>query len=200
VNEVSEPIRGDQTFSVGPLAVAVLVDRSGADDALASISWTWVFTAAALFLAIIFALIIGHQILRPISEIEEGLLRIMNGDWTHRFDVRSSELGGLSYRINQLMSSLLGDEEEAEPGSEAASEAEAPAAADPKETRYQELYQKFQAAQRQVGQQPGSVSYADFRARLVDNEQKILQKNAGRSVDFELLVANNQITFKPIIK
>jgi len=34
----------------------------------------------------------------------------------------------------------------------------------------------------------------------VDNEKKILEKNPGKQVEFEIVVQGNQITFKPIIK
>ncbi len=49
-----------------------------------------------------------------VEEIEEGVLRIINGDVTHRFEVRSSEFGGLAYRVNQLVAVLTGEEEETE--------------------------------------------------------------------------------------
>jgi HAMP domain-containing protein len=176
--------------------MVVLVDKSHAMAALSSMWLVWLFTGAAFLIAIIAALIIASGLLRPITQIEDGLLRIMNGDWTHRFDVQSAELGGLSYRINQLMAALLGDEEEGE-----AMDAEGGGApADPREAYYQQLFEKFQAAQKQIKQDPNAVSFADFRARLVDNEKKILEKNPGKQVEFEIVVQGNQITFKPIIK
>jgi hypothetical protein len=46
--------------------------------------------------------------------IEEGLLKIINGAYDYRFDVESDEVGGLSYRINQLVGVLTGEEEENE--------------------------------------------------------------------------------------
>lgn len=198
INSAGQIARDDTGFAVGPLAVTVLVDKRPSIEAMSTVGWTWVFTAAAAILAIVFALLLAHHFIKPITQIEDGLLRLMNGDWTHRFDVRSAEVGGLSYRINQLMASLLGDEEEAEPGSEAA--ADAGMSADPAEARYRDLYARFQAAQRQVGQDPAGTSYEDFRARIVDNEQKILQKNPGRHVDFDIVVSGGQITFKPIVR
>ncbi|NMC71375.1 MAG: hypothetical protein GYA57_15090, partial [Myxococcales bacterium] len=194
-NDVGQITRDDPSFAVGYLAMIVLVDKTHAMAALSSMWLVWLLTAVAFVIAIIAALVIAHGLLRPITQIEDGLLRIMNGDWTHRFDVQSAELGGLSYRINQLMAALLGDEEEGE----AMADDEA-AAADPREAYYQQLYEKFQAAQKQIKQDPNAVSFADFRARLVDNEKKILEKNPGKQVEFEILVQGSQITFKPIIK
>ena len=195
-NSVGQIARGDASFAVGPVAIATLVDKTRAMEVLDTIWQIWVFTGIAFLLAIVAALVLARSFLRPITLIEDGLLRIMNGDWTHRFDVRSAEVGGLSYRINQLMAALLGDEEEGEmePGGEE------PVQADPRDGYYQGLYAKFQAAQQQIKQDPSSVSFADFKARLVENERKILEKNPGKQVEFEILVQNNQITFKPIVK
>jgi hypothetical protein len=90
------------------------------------------------------------------------------------------------------MAALLGDEEEE--GAMVGGEE------DPREVYYRQLYEKFQAAQVQIRQDPNSVSYTDFRARLVENERKILEKNPGKQVEFEIVVAGNQITFRPILK
>lgn len=48
---------------------------------------------------------------RPIEEIEESLLKIINGDRNHRINVEHPELGGIVYRVNQLISELTGEEE-----------------------------------------------------------------------------------------
>jgi HAMP domain-containing protein len=194
INASGTITRGDASFSVGPLAIASLVDKTQAMEILSTIWQVWIFAGAAFLLAIVAALILARGFLRPITQIEDGLLRIMNGDWTHRFEVKSAELGGLSYRINQLMAALLGDEEEGEAMEGAEAET------DPREAYYQQLYLKFQDAQKQIKQDPASVSYADFRARLMENERKILDKNPGKQVDFDILVQGNQITFKPILK
>jgi methyl-accepting chemotaxis protein len=192
VNGTGKLVREDASFAIGPVAIAVLVDKTHVKEALSTIWQVWIFTGVAFVICIIVALLLAQSFIRPITLIEDGLLRIMNGDWTHRFDVRSAELGGLSYRINQLMAALLGDEEEE--GAMVGGEE------DPREVYYRQLYEKFQAAQVQIRQDPNSVSYTDFRARLVENERKILEKNPGKQVEFEIVVAGNQITFRPILK
>ena len=55
----------------------------------------------------------GH-FLAPVEQIEEGILRVINGDTEHRFEVRSTEFGGLAYRVNQLVAELTGEEETTE--------------------------------------------------------------------------------------
>ena len=61
------------------------------------------FTMLCLFVV---GILLGGHFMKPVIEIEEGVLRIINGDTDYRFDVVSDEVGGLSYRINQLVNVL----------------------------------------------------------------------------------------------
>jgi hypothetical protein len=58
--------------------------------------------------------LLGNYISKPISEIEEGLLLIMNGQQDLRFDLEHDELGGLTSRMNSLLNSILGVPEDQE--------------------------------------------------------------------------------------
>jgi len=51
---------------------------------------------------------LGNYVSRPIAELEEGLLLVINGQRDLRFDLEHDELGGLTSRINALLGSLLG--------------------------------------------------------------------------------------------
>jgi hypothetical protein len=62
----------------------------------------------------VYNILMANYLLQPIEQIEEGLLRIINGDRDHRIEVQHAELGGIVYRINQLVSELTGAEEEAD--------------------------------------------------------------------------------------
>jgi hypothetical protein len=73
-----------------------------------------VLTILVLFAVFIMGMMLTKHFLRPIMAIEEGLLKIINGAYDYRFDVESDEVGGLSYRINQLVGVLTGEEEESE--------------------------------------------------------------------------------------
>ncbi len=73
-----------------------------------------VFMGVACLIVIIGGMLLGGHFLKPVMEIEEGLLKVINGEYDYRFDVKSSEVGGLSYRINQLVGVLTGEEEEEE--------------------------------------------------------------------------------------
>lgn len=48
---------------------------------------------------------------KPIEQIEDGLLQIINGNREHRINVEHAELGGIVYRVNQLVSELTGVDE-----------------------------------------------------------------------------------------
>ena len=64
-----------------------------------------------LFLIIAAGIMLGNYFMKPVMDIEEGLLKIINGDYEYRFDVESSEVGGLSYRINQLVNVFTDQDE-----------------------------------------------------------------------------------------
>ncbi|MBN2801663.1 MAG: hypothetical protein JXR91_01075 [Deltaproteobacteria bacterium] len=68
---------------------------------------------SGLLLVIVAGIILGNYFMKPVMAIEEGLLKIINGEYDYRFDVKSSEVGGLSYRINQLVN-VFTDQEESE--------------------------------------------------------------------------------------
>jgi hypothetical protein len=67
-----------------------------------------------LFLVLVGGVLLGNYISKPISEIEEGLLLIMNGQQDLRFDLEHDELGGLTSRMNSLLNSILGVPEDQE--------------------------------------------------------------------------------------
>jgi len=72
------------------------------------------FALGGALVVVIIGFILSWHFLKPVEEIEEGVLRIINGDIEHRFEVHSSEFGGLAYRVNQLVAALTGEEEESE--------------------------------------------------------------------------------------
>jgi len=61
-----------------------------------------------LFLVVVGGIMLGNYVSRPIAELEEGLLLVINGQRDLRFDLEHDELGGLTSRINALLGSLLG--------------------------------------------------------------------------------------------
>ncbi len=68
----------------------------------------------ALVLMILYNLFLANYLLQPIETIEEGLLRVISGEQNHRIELQHAELGGVVYRVNQLLQQLSGEEEESD--------------------------------------------------------------------------------------
>lgn len=68
----------------------------------------WGVVALGLVLVAIVGAALGAYISRPVSQLEEGLLTIINGQTDMRFELEHEELGGLVSRINSLLNSLTG--------------------------------------------------------------------------------------------
>jgi hypothetical protein len=75
-------------------------------------------TKVILALTLVFSLVViaygfmlGNSIVRPIEEIEEGVLAVINGNTELRLETNNPELGGLAYRINQLLNVFTGVQE-----------------------------------------------------------------------------------------
>jgi hypothetical protein len=69
-------------------------------------------TLLGLILVIASGWLLGNYITRPINVLEEGLLAILNGQADKRFQLDHPDLGGLAFRIDQLLNQLMGVEED----------------------------------------------------------------------------------------
>ena len=105
------PLPGVQESSINYMLFASIDD---ARKPLDGFSVIFILMCIAAILVIITGWILGNHFINPVVQIEEGLLRVINGDFKYRFEVRSAEVGGLCYRINQLIGVLTGEEEEEE--------------------------------------------------------------------------------------
>jgi len=99
----------DSGYVVLANATAALEPVGGANRIL------WITVLAAV-LAAILGIVLGNHFLKPVEQIEESVLRVINGDTQHRIEIKSTELGGLAYRINQLIGEMLGETEEDDEG------------------------------------------------------------------------------------
>ena len=91
------------------VAYAVIADRARASSAASDA------TNIILMLTLVFALVVlgygfmvGNSIVKPIEQIEEGVLAVINGNTDVRLDTTNPDLGGLAYRINQLLNVFTG--------------------------------------------------------------------------------------------
>ncbi len=92
----------------------IMGSENQATSSLSSLYVLLVLMVVILLGVFAVGMILTNHFLRPVMDIEEGLLKVINGEYNYRFDVKSSEVGGLSYRINQLVGVLTGEEEEEE--------------------------------------------------------------------------------------
>lgn len=157
---------------------------------------------------------LGNYVSRPIAMLEEGLLAILNGQTDKRFELDHAELGGLAFRIDQLLNQLMGVEEDttddegrvskaptaanfgealsvdksggaAGPGQVPANVDAARLAAEPADAYYARLYNEYIRAKRALGEQTDHITDAAFRSRIQGMEQDAATKH-GRPVRYHV--------------
>ena len=168
-------------------------------------------TALGLILVIAAGWFLGNYISRPIAALEEGLLAILNGQTDKRFELDHADLGGLAFRIDQLLNQLMGVEEDNtdeegrvskaptaanfgdamsvdKSGQHAAAVGEVDAgklAAEPTDAYYARLYREYIAAKKALGEQVDHITDAAFKSRIQGMEQDAANKH-GRPVRYHV--------------
>jgi hypothetical protein len=168
--------------------------------------------ALGLVLVIAGGWFLGNYISRPLATLEEGLLAILNGQTEKRFDLDHAELGGLAFRIDQLLNQLMGVEEDntdeqgrvsKAPSAAAYNDAslsldrtgQGPAvnlAQEPPDQYYARLYGEYIAAKRSLGEQVDHITDAAFRSRIQGMEQEAQGKH-GRPVRYQVQVNGREV-------
>ena len=64
----------------------------------------------------VYGSIVANSLIKPLEQIEEDILGVINGQTNRRVEVQSDEFGGLAYRINQLINLFTGVAEEDDEG------------------------------------------------------------------------------------
>jgi hypothetical protein len=117
------PLAGDQFIGITarlpmsnslPVAYAVLGNRTEAMDPATRANVIVYLLILSALLVTVYGFAVGTSIMKQIESIEEGVLAVINGRTDLRLETGSPELGGLAYRINQLINILTGTEEESE--------------------------------------------------------------------------------------
>ena len=152
-----------------------------------------------------------QYISRPISEIEDGLLAIINGRTDLRFQIEHAELGGLVFRLNSLLNQLFGVQEDETDEQGRASRA--PQAAsfedalsvderiasmsgeeagdvqglrdEPDKAYYSRLCDEYIEAKRNIGDPVDHITREAFKARIVASEKDLAEKH-GKRVRYKL--------------
>ena len=215
--------KDDVHFAAAPLdgfgekkTAVVAVAPTSLLDGASSVPWS-ILGAMALGLVLVVAggWFLGNYISRPIAMLEEGLLAILNGQSDKRFELDHAELGGLAFRIDQLLNQLMGVEEDNTDADGRVSKAPSPAAFDnsysvdraapgapagapvalaqePAEQYYARLYQEYIAAKRSLGEPVDHITDAAFRSRIQGMEQEAATKH-GRPVRYQVQVNGREV-------
>lgn len=221
---------GDYVFGAIPVTgytgqSAVLV--AGVASSLVSSVWgvLWPVLAVAglgVVLVIIAGNLLGNYISGPVSELEDGLLAIINGNSDLRFQIEHDELGGLVFRINSLLNALMGVPEDttdeqgrpshgprAQDFQEALSVDEsavagtadpsvaAALAQEPPEQYYRRLFKEYISAKRQLGDPVDHITFDAFTGKIKSSEQEMSQKH-GRPVRYEVQLRGNAVVLNAV--
>jgi len=98
------------------VAYVVMFNRSTLGEITSSINIVLYLALFGAIFVLVYGFIIGTGFLRPVEQIEEGVLAVINGQTDFRLDIESAEFGGLAYRINQLINVFTGVSEETDDG------------------------------------------------------------------------------------
>jgi hypothetical protein len=170
-----------------------------------------------LVLVVVGGWLLGNYITRPINMLEEGLLQILNGQSDKRFELDHSDLGGLAFRIDQLLNQLMGVEEdttdaegrvskapaasnftdamsvdEKPPMSEQSVAIAAQLGAEPEVQYYARLYREYIAAKRALGEATDHITEQAFASRIQGMERDASNKH-GRPVRYQVKATGKEV-------
>lgn len=207
-------------YGDGRKAVLISVARAEAPGKLGALVWP---VLGVMALGLVLVAIAGHlldaYISKPISEIEEGLLAIMNGQTERRFEIEHAELGGLVFRLNSLLNQLLDVQEDetdeqgrpsraptatsfeealavdermaALSAGEMAEEARA-LREEPEQAYYSRIFREYIAAKRSLGDPVDHIAREAFVGRITASELELGQKH-GKPVRYKVEVRGKEV-------
>jgi hypothetical protein len=175
----------------------------------------------------IYGFIVANNIMEPIEQMEDDILAVINGRGDVRLEVETVELGGLSYRVNQLINLFMGVAEEDEEGRAVTSSGgweavstnskELPPtssvstpiqgddpeadvlAAQPESQYYAQLFRDYIAAKQSVGEDVSNIPEDRFIQRIRGNADHLLNKHGARMVRFKVETIGGQVNLKPVV-
>jgi hypothetical protein len=206
----------------------VVLANHGKHTALAGVATMilW-FTLLGLLGVAIYGFIVANSIMEPIEQMEDDILAVINGRGDVRLEVETVELGGLSYRVNQLINLFTGVAEEDDegravtssggweavsaPGPDAGAlqsaansiEDDDPHAAAlgalPEAQYYAMLYQDYVTAKQAVGEDVSNVPQERFIERIKGNAAHLQRKHGAQMVRFEVETIGGRVNLKPVV-
>lgn len=208
----------------GQNGVLIAAVPSSLVDSVWSVLWpVFAVSALGLVLVIIAGNLLGNYISGPVSELEDGLLAIINGNSDLRFQLEHDELGGLVFRVNSLLNALMGvpedntDEqgrpshgpraqdfqealavdESAVAGQVADPAVAAALASEPADDYYKRLFKEYIVAKKQLGDPVDHITLDAFAAKIRASEQEMSQKH-GRPVRYEVQLRGNAVVLNAV--
>lgn len=213
----SRPLEG---YGDGRTAALIGLTRVQAPAVLKSLLWPNIgVLVLGLILVGISAYLLDVYISRPVAEMEEGLLAIMNGKTDMRFEIEHAEFGGLVFRINSLLNQLFGVQEDETddqgrpsraPSSTSfedalavdermATSAEGADASDaktlreePEEKYYKRIFDEYITGKRSLGDPVDHITREAFVTRIRASEAEMAQKH-GRPVRYKVEVRGKEV-------
>ena len=212
----------------GVAAGYVILAHHGKHTALASVATVilWLTLLGVLGVAI-YGFILANNFMDPIEQMEDDILAVINGRSDVRLEVETPELGGLSYRVNQLINLFTGVAEEDEegravtssggweavsinaPGSSARASTPGPGQSDdpdaaaltaiPEEEYYARLYAEYVSAKQALGEDVSNVPESRFVERIRGNAEHLAKKHGARIVRFKVETIGGQVNLKPVV-
>lgn len=207
-------------YGDGRAAVVIGVTRVEAPQVLKALLWP---SLGALLFGLVLvgvsAYLLDLYLSRPVAEIEEGLLTIMNGRTDLRFEIEHPEYGGLVFRLNSLLNQLFGVQEDETddqgrpsraPSSTSfvdalsvdermATSAEGGDAGDAKALRdeqddryYDRIFGEYIAGKRSLGDPVDHITREAFVTRIRASEAEMAQKH-GRPVRYRVEVRGKEV-------
>lgn len=171
-----------------------------------------------LILSAVSAHLINNYISQPISDLEDGLLAVINGQTDIRFELEHKVLGGLVYQVNSLLNQLLGvkeDDTDDEGRPSVAPSSTSFAAAlnvdermvslsledvedghalrdEAPEDYYKRIYDEYIAAKTKLGDPTDNIKFAGFKKRITDDEQRFTA-NHGKPFRFRVELKGEEV-------
>jgi hypothetical protein len=218
--EYSASSRSLEGYGDGRGAAIVGIARVEAPQILKALLWPNLGVLVfGLVLVAISAHLLDAYISRPVAEMEEGLLAIMNGKTDLRFEIEHAEYGGLVFRLNSLLNQLLGvqEDETDEQGrpsrppsstlfedalavdermatsTESAEAGEARSLREEaEEAYYARIFGEYIAGKRSLGDPVDHITREAFVARIRASEAEMAQKH-GRPVRYKVEVRGKEV-------
>lgn len=216
---VTAPLPRASGVEAGYVILASLGKSTALADVATMILWLTLLGVVAVGL---YGFIIANNLVEPIAQMEDDVLAVINGRGDVRLEVETPELGGLSYRINQLINLFMGVAEEDDEGRAVTSSGGWEAvnttgpelvrgpvvsddpdagvlAAKPESEYFADLFRDYVAAKESAGEDVSNIPQDRFVERIRGNAAHLLEKHDARMVRFKVETIGGQVNLKPVI-